>query len=249
MVKQRKQKPTNQTKLIERKISIERYIIAGTITLLIFALGLSMGFVLDYKRITWIEEQSKAQELDYQSLQLQYLYLNTIDDTEKSCHILGNTLQTTLITLSETLEDLEKFEKDTKLNKKEYNTLLRKFTINNLKYWLFAEKSKKLCNMDAVTLLYFFSRENCPICPNQGMVLSYFKTLLGEDLLVFPIDVDLKQNEPIIQLLESIYNIQSYPTIVIEDITYSRVVEKEELGKIICNIYNSPNNHCDKYLE
>ena len=247
MVKQTKS--TKNTKPINRRISIERYIIAGTITLLIFALGLSLGFVLDHKRITWIEEQSKAQELDYQSLQLQYLYLNTIEDTEKSCHILSNTLQTTLITLSETLEDLEKFEKNTKLNKKEYKALLRKFTIDNLKYWLFAEKSKKQCNMDAVTLLYFFSRENCPICPNQGMILSYFKTLLGEDLLVFPIDVDLKHTEPLIGLLESIHDIQLYPTIVIEDTPYSRVVEKEELGKLICNSYRTPSNHCEEYLE
>ena len=101
-------------KLTKRRISLERYVIAGVITFLIFTLGLSLGFVLDQKRVSWIEEKSNQQELDYKSLQLQYLYLNTLENTEKSCDVLRSTLQSTLITLSETLEDLEEFKEETK---------------------------------------------------------------------------------------------------------------------------------------
>ena len=233
---------------MKRKISIERYLIAGIITFLIFSLGLTLGFVLDYKRVSWIEETSKEQELSYQSLQLQYLYLNTLEDTKKSCDVLSTTLQSTLITLSETLGALERFKEDTKLNEKAYKALLRKFTIDNLNYWLFAEKSKKSCDMDAVSILYFFSGEDCDICPNQGIVLSYFKRIFEEDLLIFPIDTDLKEEEPIIGTLESVYNIQSYPTIVIEDAPYRRIVPKEELGRIICNLYKTPPKDCENYL-
>ena len=233
----------------KRKISLERYIIAGVITFLIFTLGLSLGFVIDQKRVTWIEETSKKQELDYKSLQLQYLYLNTLENNEKSCAVLSSTLKSTLITLSETLGDIDDFKEDTKLNEEEYKALLRKFTIDNLNYWLFAEKSKKLCDMDAVSILYFFSRENCKICPNQGVILSYFKTLLEDDLLIFPIDTDLKENEPIISLLESVYDVESYPTLIIEEIPYRRIVPKDEMGKIICKLYKTDHKDCEDYPE
>ena len=236
-------------KATKRKISLERYLIAGVITFLIFTLGLSLGFVIDQKRVTWIEETGKEQELNYKSLQLQYVYLNTLENNEKSCDVLSSTLKSTLITLSETLGDMENFKENTKLNEKEYRALLRKFTIDNLNYWLFAEKSKKSCDMDAVSILYFFSRENCKICPNQGVILSYFKNLLDDDLLIFPIDVDLKENEPIISLLESVYSINSYPTIIIEETPYRRVVSKDKMGRIICELYKTEHKECKDYLE
>ena len=232
----------------KRRISLERYIVAGVLTFLIFTLGLSLGFILDYKRMAWVEETGKGQELNYKSLQLQYLYLNTLENTEKSCDVLSNTLKSTLVTLSETLDDLEEFKKDTKINKKEYSALLRKFTIDNLNYWLFAEKSKKSCNVDTVSILYFFSRENCKICPNQGVILSYFKNIFGENLLIFPIDVDLKKDEPIISLLESVYDVTSYPTIVIDETPFRRIVSKDELGNIICGRYKTEHTDCEKYL-
>ena len=235
-------------KQTKRIISSERYIIAGVITFLIFALGLSLGFVLDQKRVTWIEETSEKQELDYKSLQLQYLYLNTLENNEKSCAVLSSTLKSTLITLSETLGDIEEFKEDTKLNKNEYKALLRKFTIDNLNYWLFAEKSKKSCDMDAVSVLYFFSRNNCNICPNQGIILSYFKGIFDEDLLIFPIDADLKEEEPIISLLEAVYDVGSYPTLIIDERPYRRIVPKDELGKIICKLYKKEHLDCEKYL-
>ena len=71
-------------KQTKRSISLERYIIAGVITFLIFTLGLSLGFVLDQKRVSWIEETSNEQELDYKSLQLQYL-LRKLDIHIKKC--------------------------------------------------------------------------------------------------------------------------------------------------------------------
>ena len=236
-------------KKIERKVSMERYLVAGIITLLIFSLGITLGFVLDQKRLTWAEEKSSLQKLSYESLQLQYLYLDTLEDNEKSCGVLQTALTNTLIDLGETLNNLEYYRDETKINKNDYNYLLRRFTIDNLKYWLFAKKSKELCDTDNVLILYFFSREDCDICPNQGIILSYFKELFQEDLLIFPIDIDLRDEEPIISLIESVYNIESYPSIVIEDVTHSRVVNKEELGKIICGFYKTPHKSCEKYLK
>ena len=59
---------------MERKISKEKYILAALLTLLIFSLGLTLGILLDSVRLQKSEKLSKQQEVDYGSLQLQYLY-------------------------------------------------------------------------------------------------------------------------------------------------------------------------------
>ena len=99
-----------------------------------------------------------------------------------------------------------------------------------------------------LSILYFFSREFCKICPNQGVILSYFKEIFDEDILIFPIDADLKEDEPIISLLESVYDIVAYPTIIIDETAYRRIVPKDELGKIICELYKTEHPDCEKYL-
>jgi hypothetical protein len=220
--------------------------VAGVITLLIFSLGITLGFVIDSKRVAWAEKSGSTSSLDYESLQLQYLYLNTLEGSDKHCEVLSTALSGTLVALSSTIEDIERFKESTHINGREYDFLLRKFTVDNLKYWLFSEKSKKICDMDAVSILYFFSREDCDICPNQGVILSYFKRLFDKDLLIFPIDVDI--DEPIIDILKSVYNISSYPSLVIEDNKFDRIVYKQELGEIICDKYKDYGTECSSYV-
>lgn len=223
--------------MVERKISTEKYFIAGIITFLVFSLGFALGIILDNVRLRWAERINKEKEIDYASLQLQYLYLSTLKETNESCFVLHTALEKAISELGESLEKFQLYMKESKLNKEEYSIIGRKYLLDNLKYWLFARKSKQECDMDIVNILYFYSQEHCDICPNQGVILTYFKKKFGEKLLVFPIDVDFEGIEPMITLLRSRYNVTSYPTIIVEDVKYEGIVPKEKLDKIICNLF------------
>ena len=219
-----------------RRVSKHKYFIAAVIALLIFSLGLAMGVVIDSERLRWVIKRSEEQELDYQSLQFQYLYLSSVLGSDnESCTVLHAQLETTLASLGYTLDRLTNFQENSNLNKEEYGVLQRRYLIDNLEYWLFAKKAKNLCNTDLVTVLYFFSGTKCDICPDQGVVLTYFKKKYEERLLIFPIDVDLEKDEPIIKILRSRYEIYNYPTIVVEDKKYEGVVQKDALAEIICD--------------
>jgi hypothetical protein len=218
-----------------RKMSKQKYFIAALIALLIFSLGMVLGMVVDNERFRWVIQKSEEQDVSYQSLQFQYLYLNSVMGSDnESCSVLHAQLEDTLADLGNTLDKLTNYQEDSNLNKEDFNLIKRRYLIDNLEYWLFAEKAKKLCNTDLVSVLYFFSGTKCDICPNQGVVLTYYKKKYEDKLLIFPIDVDLEAKEPIIKILRKRYQVYSYPTIVVEDKKYEGVVEKEKLGEIIC---------------
>ena len=65
--------------------------------------------------------------------------------------------------------------------------------------------------------------------------MTYFKNLFGEKVLIFPINLDLRQQEPMVEIAMSQFNVTRYPTLVIDEQKYEGVMKKEELQGIICS--------------
>ena len=229
---------------VKRKISKDKYILAFILTSIIFILGLTLGMLFDNLRVKWAEGENKEQEVDYLSLQFQYLYLTTLKDKNASCSVLHTSMEKSIGDLSDSLQTFMNYKEQTKINKKEYELVGRVYILDNLKYWLFAKKTKEECDLDVVNVLYFYSEANCPICPRQGIILTYFKKVFGDKLLVFPIDVDYEEQEPTITILKNQYRITRYPTLIIEDEKYEGVISNEELKKIICASFKHEEEIC-----
>jgi len=223
--------------MVKRKVSKEKYILAAAVTLAIFIFGLILGFVLDDWRLSAIEHANKEQEVNYMSLQFQYLYLSSLRDENVSCPVLHTALDDTVRQLSRSLDEYQSYKKDTTINAEEYLLTGRRYLIDNLRYWFLAKESRERCNFDVEIILYFYSSKYCDECPNQGTILTYFKKLYGEQVLIFPIDIDLEPSEPLITILKTRYDVTTYPTIVSFDKKYEGFLSKEVLGKIICDSF------------
>jgi hypothetical protein len=224
---------------IQRKVSSSRILVALVIAGLIFCLGVALGFILDGQRLQWIQYQSQQQKSDYESLQWQYLFLTSSTDKEQTCAVLHVALEKSITDLGRSLDKVQTYKKDSQINEKDYALIERSYVIDNLKYWLLASKTKKECGGDYVTILYFFSEKNCPNCPDQGVILTYYKQKYDEKLLVFPINLDLEYSEASLGILRSMYNVTTLPTITVEDKKFEGVVSKEYLGRIICSDFNN----------
>jgi hypothetical protein len=229
---------------VKRRISRSKYILAAFITFMIFSLGLALGVLIDNARLKWADREIKRQEMDYASLQFQYLYISSLTQPNESCSVLGAALEKSTATLGESLDTFLEYEKRSNFNKNDYEIIRRTYLGDNLRYWFFAKRAKELCDFDKVSILYFHSEEECDICPRQGVILTYFKKIFGDDLLVFPINVDLEDEESMITILRSRYNVTSYPTLIIEDQRFVGVIEKTELGPLICEAYTRPRQEC-----
>jgi hypothetical protein len=230
--------------VIKRKISKGKYALAIVLTSIVLVLGLTLGMLFDNLRIKWAETENIAQEVDYLSMQFQFLYLTTLQDKNASCSVLQTTMERSIHDLSESLQTFIKYKENSKINQKEYELVGRRYILDNLKYWLLAKKTKEECDLDVVNILYFYSEKNCQKCPDQGVILTYFKKIYENKLLVFPIDVDYEINEPIITILKKQYEINKYPTLIIENNKYGGIQNNEKLKKIICNSFKNEDETC-----
>jgi len=160
---------------------------------------------------------------------------------------LRRKLEKSIKDLSKSLDTIANYKQDSKFNSKDFDVLSRRYLLDNLNYWLLSKKSKELCGYDTVNILYFFNSQ-CDVCPNQGIVLTYFKNKLGDRLLVFPINTDLVQDESMISLLLNVYNITEYPSIVIDEDVYKGVISTEDMHKILCEKYNLNETNCQTLI-
>jgi len=225
-----------------REFSKRRFLLAGIITILMFLVGIMFGMLLDNERYARQTKNEESQKLDYESLQLQYLYINQLSEKNETCGALSKALERTVSDLGDLLEKVLEAEDENPIRNPDYGNLYRSYIQSNFKYWLLAEKAKERCDFDSVIILYFFSEKNCDICPDQGVVLTYYKKKYDEKILIFPVNMDLAEEEPFINLVQSSFNIESLPSLVIDDIVYKGVVSKEKLSEILCR---QNKNMCD----
>lgn len=228
---------------IDRSISKKRYIIAGVITLLLFFLGILFGMVIDGQRINLVEEKYDFYDLSYRSLQLQYSLLESTP-TENVCAVFDVAINNAVEELLSSLEQVENYKEVSGTQQDNFDVIKRRYILDNVKYWLLVKKAEDVCGADRLSVLYFFSEKKCPHCSDQGVILTYYKKIYGEQLLVFPIDVDFMDSEPVIDVLINAYNITTYPSLVIEDTLYSGMVSKGDLSEIICDKLDSASEDC-----
>ncbi len=229
--------------IIIRTLRKNRYITAIIITLVIFVLGFILGAATSERKLVEIEQLSRQQDADFNSLQFQFSYLENVPK-EQSCIVLSRTLESNLKTLGPSLKKIEGYEASGDVKNPDYVLLKRKYIIGNLRYWLLAEKSKQLCGTDAISVLYFHER-GCEQCGDEGYIFDQLKQRLGDNLLVFSIDASVE--EPVIDILRAQYKIYSFPSLVINGKTYQGYMSTQQILTEICPKYNSTYDFCKGY--
>lgn len=226
-----------------RDLRKDRYIFAGLITLGIFLLGLFLGLIIEEKRVQYIQSEARLRNLDFNSLQLQYAYIDQLSQ-ENNCEAVSKTFDTNLDQLEEARIKLEDFDANAKINKQEFEILKREYIQAQLRYWLLSKKRKEICNDDTVSLLYFFSDARaCPECDNQAFILTYLKLKFKNKLLNFIFDSKIS-DEPMVELLKKTYDIKTYPTIIVENKKFQGFTSKATLLKEICQHYKHKTEDC-----
>lgn len=225
---------------MKRKLSLHKYIVAAIITCIIFGIGLSSGLLVERGRLKYIQEMNTEQKIDYSSLQLQFLYLDSLKDN-KSCPAVYKIFNTNLDLLDRTRKRLEDYNQKSAMDKENFDLLQREYFIAEMRYWLLSQKVREICNEDIVTVLYFYS--DSAESDTQGFILNYLKRKLKEQLLIFSFNSQFEK-EPIIPILLTRHNLTEYPALVIENETFQGIVPESELNKIICSHYNSEPEQC-----
>jgi hypothetical protein len=223
----------------ERKVSVGKMGLAFILTCFIFLIGLLVGYTLTSERTGYLEDIAYKQKLDYESLQLQSLYLD-LNSNNASCGVFNNILETSLNDVGNAQAKIDLYIQES--NDKNYVDLKRDYLLAQTRYWLLNQRVKS-CSSEQVSILYFYSNEECIECGAQGTILTYFKEKFKDKLLIFSLDSDFEA-EPMINVLKQTYNITKVPSIIVGDEFMEGLVSKDELLDILCPSYLHPPEIC-----
>lgn len=214
---------------MERKISYSIYIGAFIVSIVIFAIGVYIGSIIDTNNLNNINDQVSTISQRVSSLQLLLL---SEGNSSSFCPVYSSELQSvdqdveTVGYQLSYLED-EKGVVDTNL-KKQYFLL-------EAESYLISQKIKTVCGDNSVLLINFYSNSNCSTCKQQGTEVLKARDQLAStrDIKLFSFDGDL--GSPVAEAFKSEYNVSSYPSIVINGQNYPGYHDSQQLESIIQN--------------
>ncbi|MDO8555745.1 MAG: hypothetical protein Q7R96_01050 [Nanoarchaeota archaeon] len=222
--------------MVDRTIHWKKHLLALFITAVIFGIGIIIGIQLTDTRINTIKALNEHQQADFESLQLQYLYLNS-QRGNQTCIALTKTLEENVYDLENARIKVENYLQNSD-DKEELELIKRSYTLAEIRYWLLHEQTKQRCSSEAVALLYFYQQEPlCNDCSAQGYILTALKEQFKEKLLIFSIDENTE--EPMVDILKKVYNISETPTLIIEEKSYPGIQTMEQLQPLLCKHYKN----------
>lgn len=217
--------------MVKKKMSTKAYmIIALFLSTIVFVSGISIGILIDEFKSSSIT--SNIEELH-----------NSIVDAEIELLLLdyfgGNLSCNYLIAKSEELSKqsselgsrLISFEQSNQIIPEVYTPLKEDYTRVLIKNWIMLENIKNSCNANYSTILYFYNNDICDLCEEQAYVLNYYKNIFESNVMIFAIDAALDIGT--IDMLLSNYEIDEYPSLVVDGVAHQGFQNSTFLGELL----------------
>ncbi|MDI6883394.1 MAG: hypothetical protein QMC93_02945 [Patescibacteria group bacterium] len=208
-----------------KKISFKKYFLVFFITLLIFSAGFFLSNFVVEKKITHLTGIQENLRIDILSLETQFSLL-----AQTPCQNLNESALTQelynisqkLISIGDTLGP----------DNPDFLRLKKFYSILEIKHWLLLKKAAKDCQLDLVSIIYFYSdKKICPDCQDQGYILTYLRKNYPI-LRIYSFDFNLELS--VLQTLKSIYSLEKeLPIIIVNDNVYYGFKTKDELEEIL----------------
>lgn len=168
-----------------KQITFQKYILAGLIALMFFALGFFVSGYINDRRFLEIDRVRKDFQIQILDMESQLTHFEEVlcvdigdDILTHELHIIGEKLEFMAGNLGREHPEV--------LHLKKYYSLLQ------VRHYRFSQQLCERCDLGLVHLLYFFGDEEiCPDCQKQGVILSYLRTRHPK-LRIYSFDYELE---------------------------------------------------------
>ncbi|MBR9681508.1 MAG: hypothetical protein GOV00_01780 [Candidatus Altiarchaeota archaeon] len=215
---------------------VNRAPLAGIITTFIFLSGFTMGFFWDSMRSNAIEQELNRLSVYSTSLLIESQLIDTT-----TCDAFWPILKDALGDLGDSMKTYVSYTESSVSNIDYSNLLYKKYLLSNIRYWMFTEKYKQTCGWNVSTVIFFFDDDCDGECDAMSTRLDYLKRKYDNDVLIFPINLWLAQDDPVANSLAILYNVTELPKLVIDGKVFG-ALELNDLEALVCSTVN-----CDKY--
>ena len=189
---------------LKRELSVNLYIIALVVTVVIFCLGIYVGMVIDESAKANVDSELKALEQD---LYLSRIMLLMEEDTTSFCPIYSEKLESVngqRQLIGDRLEYLETVRGVYDEEMKE------RYFYLEMENYLLMDKMSRECGGEFVPVLFFYERDG-ETSLSQGEVLNQLRAAYPQ-VKVFSFDGNM--DTAIVSVLKEKYLVSSYPAVV-----------------------------------
>ena len=206
-------------------INPKKYIVAFTITAVIFGTAIYVSNLLGQKKLEDVRAIENRVALDILSSETQFALLE-----ETSCRdIAPGFLSKELGSIGERLTYAEN---QTEFNTNDLEYLKRSYFLLEIKDYLLMKRLTEKCGIKPTFILYFYStKDACEECQRTGYVLTALRDKYP-DLRVYSFDYHFDLGA--IDTLVSIYKVKSdLPALIINGLTYYGFYSVEDLETMV----------------
>ena len=205
-------------------------------TIIIFWIGLLMGFFLENSRSDKVESNLLNSEINLLDQQIRDQGINQFNiscgDTKKSTFLFADKIYNEAVLLEE-YDSKSKFSSTLKILHKRYDLL-------RMILWMESIQMKEKCNEDYHTIVYLFNYadDDINIKAEQASIsklLLDIKNKYGNRVLLIPIAANLDLES--VNLIKEKYNISKAPAIIIDEKTV--IIELPTFDKLEKTIFES----------
>ena len=203
------------------------------LTLIVFNLGVFMGYMLEVSRNNKIDEWYLDAETNILDQRVQK---DALDLMDLDCELLIQENINFADRIFQEAQKIEKIEKATRISSDivDYH---RRYDILRTLFWMNSIRIKEKCNADYHNVVYFYQYNDPSI--DQKSKQRMFSRLLGElkykygsDMMLIPIAID--NNISSINLLVNKFNLTEFPVILIDEkINITEVKTLEDIEKYL----------------
>ena len=158
------------------------------------------------------------------------LQQNYIKSGIAECKALNQLMETNIDELGQKMAVIIDYQKNAILNQKEFDLQLRDYFLTEIQFLLISQEIDQQCSKNNVRVIYFYDENGAD---TQGRVLDYLKDVFENRVPIFSFNSQFNE-EPMIPILITSYNITQFPAVVVENQVFQGYTSVETLMSTIC---------------
>lgn len=211
---------------MKRRLDWEYVVIGILTTVLILGAVVVAGKGLSNHKVNALEEDVREMEVDQRSQLLAY---QLASESNPGCQAMQQWVNETVQESQDLRRDVAQYENSRKIRNPQYDVLKKRYMNLLIQNILEVNRVEENCDKNYTEIIYFYSND-CQVCKDQGAVLSYVSGN-SQDTIIYALDSSLDMDT--IRYLETTYDVDEYPSLVINEELYSGFRGRTELKGII----------------
>lgn len=183
---------------------------ASLATFLLLSLGLLIGLQVDDARGAYVEDQLRESDLRMQNFIVTQSYLD--ESSNNYCRLVENQIPDLSRENTKIGQNLQSFSGKSLSNQGQYNYLVRKYYVNQLRLYNVLDEYNSRCEENTTLIFYFFDQS--ADSKRQGAVLTEYYRNVDNSTYIFSFNLE-KNKSSVMQLLRDDYQVEEGPSIVI----------------------------------